>query len=138
MSAGNAWERVHTVEVFFDQPRKGFADYHGHPHVFASEWDEGADDYGSTYLLLPVSEDQLALAKENWAIFERWLAAHHEGSLTPDDKHPALAADRSRYDELGPLVEEALTLDEGSATRATAEFRGGFAPLDLWVCWRDV
>jgi hypothetical protein len=137
MTAVDEWEPVHTVEEFFDQPRRGFADYRGRPHTYECEWDEQADDWGSTYLLSPVSEEQLALAKENWAIFERWLMAHHEGSLSPDDKHPALAADRSRQDELGPLVAEALAINKVRATRAAAEFRGGFAPLNLQVSWRD-
>jgi hypothetical protein len=131
------WERVHTVKEFWDRPRRGFADYGGRPHTYSCLFDERADDWSGIYLLSPVSEMQLAIAKEHYEIFERWLAAHSRGLLAPADKHPALAIDRPRREELGPLVDEALAFDESGAVRATAEFKGSLAPLDLKVCWRN-
>ena len=136
MNGSGKWETVHTVEDFFDRPRSGFADYDGRPHAYECEWDEAADDWCSTYLLSPVTDQQLTWAKESYGIFERWLAAYHGGSLTDRDNHPALHSDRSRRDELEPLVKQALAMDRDHAVRVTAEFRGDFAPLNLQVRWR--
>ena len=132
------WEPVYTVNEYFDGPRRGFANFGGRPHAYSCEWDEQADDWSAVYLLAPISGEQLDLVREDWAIWRRWASAHETQNLTPDDKHPALAGDRPRHDELQPLVNEALVVDATQAIRAIPEFRGTLEPLhDLEVRWRS-
>lgn len=134
------WEPVFTVNEFWDRPRRGFANYGGRPHAYSCEWDEKADDWGEVYLLCFVSDEQLGLAREDWDIWRRWASAHHAKRLTAEDKHPALAGDWPRHEELQPLVIEALAVGKSQAVRAIPEFRGTIEPVhdfDFEVRWRS-
>jgi hypothetical protein len=131
------WEPVYTVNEFWDGPRRGIASYGGQPHAYSCEWDERADDWGTVYFLSAITDEQLRLATEDWDIWRRWASAHQSQSLTPDDKHPALARDWPRHEELEPLVNEVLAVDKSRAIRAIPEFRGTLEPRhDLEVRWR--
>lgn len=131
------WEPVFTVHDFYDGPRSGFASFGGAPHAYASEWDERVDDWNDAYLLSPITDEQLELAKEDWDIWCRWVSAHQDQRLAPEDAHPALAEDRPRHEKLRPLVEEALAVDKTRAVRAIPEFRGTISPVyALEARWR--
>jgi hypothetical protein len=132
------WEPVFTVNEYFDGPRQGFANYGGRPHAYLCEWDEQADDWGAVYLLSPIGDEQLGLVREDWDIWRRWASALRAQSLTPEDKHPALAGDWPRHEELEPLVNEALAVDKTQAVRAIPEFRGTLEPVhDFEVRWHS-
>ncbi len=137
------FEVVHTVPDWYDGPRGGIADYHGHPHLFESEWSDGEDLEADTFLLTPIDEETFALALEDWAIWRRWETAFYQGIAIPDT-HPALPQDQNRHRELEHLLEGRLTVDPIRAVRQRAEFRVrhdpgwsgyGFRPLE--VCWED-
>ena len=117
------WETVHTINDWYDGPRLGIADYNGEPHLYESRWDsqkqewegQGNDeDYVYHYWLSPTSPETFELAVEDWAIWERWEAAFHRGE-TDQSTHPALPADRSRHDQLKPLLEDALKPGQSGA-----------------------
>src|SRR3954471_16136993 len=128
------WERVFTVNEFWDVPRRGFANYAGRPHAYSCERDEQADDWAAVYLLSPITDEQLALAQEDWEIWRRWASANQAHRLAARDKHPALADDWPRHEELRPLVNEALAVDKSQAILAVPEFRGTLEPIhDLEV-----
>lgn len=55
------WERVYTVNGFWDCPRLGVADYKGRPHIYESEFSEAQDDYSGLYRLSEVEPALLAL-----------------------------------------------------------------------------
>jgi hypothetical protein len=124
-AAEDGWEAVHTDNDFWDWPRGGMADFRGTPHAYKATWNDEADDYSEVYALAPIDARQKAAVEEEWRIWLRWLAAHNAGTLRPGDDHPALAADRRRYEELRPIVSEALSVDEESAIKAIPEFRAG-------------
>jgi hypothetical protein len=117
------WETVHTVHDFWDGPRSGVADFHGKPHAYCATFDREADDYSEIYELSPISSDQLEAVTEAWQMWLRWSEAFAANSLEPDDHHPRLAIDRNRYEELHPLVEQALAIDPRNAVRAIPTFR---------------
>jgi hypothetical protein len=48
------FETVYALWSWCDGPRDGVADFQGRPHVFASEWDDQADDFGDAFLLRPI------------------------------------------------------------------------------------
>src|SRR6186713_1004995 len=52
-----AWDRVHTVTDYYDEPRRGIADVDGVPHIYEAEFDHSTAEYGDTYYVSPVDED---------------------------------------------------------------------------------
>ncbi len=98
------FEPVFTVTDFYDGPRRGVASFEGAPHFYDSEWD---DDGDNTFLVSPISDDDLRLALEDWAIWLRWREAWEVG-LTTLESHPALPADRERHLQLKALLSERL------------------------------
>lgn len=50
------FETVFTVWNYCDGVREGIANVAGQPHVFVSEWDDEHDDYGTAFLLKPITE----------------------------------------------------------------------------------
>jgi hypothetical protein len=114
------FERVYTVMDYWDTPRAGFADFDGSPHAYRSIFRDDLDDYDPEYRLWPVRVDDLALALEDWAIFERWQKAYYAGE---NPAWPALPADRARHAEIAPVIERVLDEVPADALRATAEFR---------------
>lgn len=124
------FEPVYTVTDFHDGPRRGVASFEGSPHVYESEWDDEGDDYAHTFLVSPISDDDLRLALEDWAIWLRWSAAFNAGTTTIDT-HPALPADRERHLELNSLLRQRLVIAD-DAVKVTAIFRASE------VCWQRV
>lgn len=135
------FEVVHTLTDWYDGPRRGIADYCGQPHVFESEWQDGAALDAETFLLMPIAAEIFSLALEEWAIWRRWETAFHQGKATRET-HPALPEDSHRHDELERLLEGRLAIDPARAVRKRARFRGrsdphwsgyGWHPME--VCW---
>ena len=133
MSEAERWETVHTVNDFFDAPRLGVADFSGAPHVYSCVFDPEADEWTSAYRLSPISEAGLAAMMEDWAIWSRWQFAFHADALTEHDRHPAMAGDRERYEQLRPLVAQHLNASDGFL--AVPKFRGSQYPHMVEVCW---
>ena len=135
----NHWEKVHTVHDYYDGPLTGVADLEGHPHAYSRIFDEKEDEWSNEYSLSPVTNEQLDLSNEAYAMFLRWRAAHDVGKLGREDAHPVLAAERHRYNQIIGAVEQALKIEVARAIRAVAEFKGTFHPLTpsgaLWVRW---
>ena len=81
-------------------------------------------DEDDVFLLSPISEEILALALEDWAIWLRWCGAF-ERKETSKENHPCLPEDRARHAELGAILGESLKVDQQIAFAATATFRYG-------------
>jgi hypothetical protein len=118
------WDRVWTMTDWYDGPRGGIADLGGVPHLYQSEWDEGASNYSDGFRLAPVSPEVFALAVEDWAIWKRFDDARAAGRATIAD-HPALPADRARHDELERLLDGRLDVPPGTGVRMRADWRPG-------------
>ncbi len=117
------WETVHSVNDYYDCPRNGVADYQGALHAYQCDWDHEADDWSRVFLLSPISVEQFEVVKEDWAIWQRWLTRHLTQTLEAEDKHFVLAIDRLRNEELRPVIEKILSVDEAHAIRAIPAFR---------------
>jgi len=82
-----AWERVYTINDFWDGARLGVADVWGYPHVYQSPFDPSLDDYSDFYLVAPIEQDLLNLVLEDWEIWKRWssalIAREHPEILIP-------------------------------------------------------
>lgn len=137
------FEVVHMLNDWYDGPRRGIADFRGHPHVFESEWSDGNDMDADTFLLMPIDSTTFSLAVEDWMIWRRWETAFYEGATTRDT-HPALPEDRVRHEELERLLERRLQINPAIAIRQKAEFRvrsdpewNGLGCSPLEVSWQD-
>ncbi|MFK3834843.1 hypothetical protein [Microbacterium sp. NPDC087868] len=85
------WERVHVENSYYDGPVTGVADVEGRPHHF-ERLDLGGAEDGSRFLLWPTTDHALRTEKEQFAMFQRWIAA---GGALPD---PASAGpEHQRY-----------------------------------------
>jgi hypothetical protein len=120
-------ERVYTMTEVDEIPREGIADFEGRPHFYVCEWNDGADRYASTFELSPVGPEVLALALEDWAIWQRWWAAFEDGRVA-EDSGPALPEDEARHRELAASLDERLRLEPEHCVRAFGEFR----PQTAW------
>lgn len=108
-------ERVPNVWDFYYIPLGGIAWFQGAVHlfVFHDEQQRPAPEdpeevlYEEIYALYPIPEDLVALLMEKSDIFERWHKAK-SADQTLMKQHPALAADRARYNELKAITAERL------------------------------
>jgi len=48
-----AWERVYTINDFWDGPRFGVADVSGRPHIYESPFDSGKDNFEDFFVVSP-------------------------------------------------------------------------------------
>jgi hypothetical protein len=137
------FERVHTMTDYWDGPRAGIADFDGRPHAYASRFDEARDDYEEVFELRPVDDETLALALEDWQMFQRWEEAYRAGKVTLD-AHQVLLEDRARHQEIAGALRERLAALPGPVTLARAVFRpaeghaGGGRGRALEVQWTPV
>ncbi len=132
-------DQVFTVEDFWDGPREGFATFRGRPHHFRCIFDEAADDWTDRFHVTPVSDEALAAAREAWEIWLRWEEALVAGETT-EETHPALPADRPRYEQLKKIYDGVVDGNQSVSFIARGEFRSSDgAPTDdamLRVKWR--
>ncbi len=141
------FERVYTVTDYYDGQREGVADFRGLPHRYRSigflRTDPDPDD--DRFELTPISQEVLALALEDWAIWLRWEAAFQAGKVDART-HPALPEDRVRHETVKDALSRALASSAAPRVVARAEFRvaapapdlppGVFRPLE--VHWQPV
>jgi len=131
-----AWERVYTINEWWDGARLGVADVYGIPHVYVSPFDPSIDDYSDFYLVSPISSGLLELVLEDWEIWKRWSSAF-DHRATSIETHPALQEDRSRYEELKGQIDGGLVIDSLNSQKLNAEFRRIAPGWDgLEVEWR--
>lgn len=129
---GWVYERVYTVNEYYDGPRLGVADFHGIPHIYKSRYADFSGGH-NTFQLMPINQDAFRLVLENWAIWRRWQAAFNEGRTTIET-HPALPEDRARNAELTVAVETALTTIDSSSVEACCHFVEDEGE-EWWVHW---
>ena len=117
-----AWERVYTINDFWDGPRLGIADVEGIPHIYRSPFDTAADAFAEYFLVAPIDRDLLDLVLEDWRIWIRWEQAYKRGEASKET-HPALPKDRERYEEIKRLISNRLFVDADTGQKLKAEFR---------------
>jgi hypothetical protein len=125
------YEEVFTVTEYYDGPRQGVANFKGQPHFYDCIFDDKRSDYSNLYRLTPISPRIFDLAKEDWAIWERWESAFHAGKTTRET-HPALPNERARYDEIRAVLDSALRTDNTSCVIQTGLFEESrLSPLQV-------
>jgi len=62
---GVSWERVYTVNDYYDRPRLGVANVSGPPHIYESPFSELKDDFEDFFLVSPIDSELLRLESLN-------------------------------------------------------------------------
>ena len=132
-----AWDRVHTVNDYYDGPRLGIADVDGVPHIYEAEFDHSSEEYGVTYFVSPVDENLMALVLEDWGIWLRWDSARKRGDA-PVESHPALPQDRERHEALKIAIGDRLRVDRAHAKHLKARFETSPHDGSTIVEWRTI
>ncbi len=130
-----AWDRVHTVNDYYDGPRLGIADVDGVPHIYEAEFDYSSDEFGDTYFASPVDENLLRLVMEDWEIWLRWNSAFRRGDASRET-HPALPQDRERHEALKIAIGDRLRVDRAHAKYLKARFESSPNDQSQIVEWR--
>ena len=128
------WDRVHTVNDYYDGPRRGIADVDGVPHIYEAEFDYSSDEFGDTYFASPVDGNLLAAVMEDWEIWLRWEAAFKRGEATVET-HPALPQDRERHEALKIAIGDRLRVDRAHAKYLKARFETSPSDRSTIVEW---
>ncbi len=129
-----AGEHVHTVWNYCDGPREGIADFQGKPHIYKCQFSEANDDWTDLFWLMAIDEELFALAREQHAIFIRWRAQFDLGNASIES-HPALPADRARYDALETALGDRLQLRPQHSITRQARFSNRSALDSAVVHW---
>ncbi len=114
-------EQVHIENDWHDGPLAGIADIRGIPHRFKSLFNEVEDAYESAVLVWPVTAEEFALEREQWAIFVLWNRDYERG-VTGTDTHPAHRGIHTRWDEIEALLHDRRYVVPVRAMRAKFEF----------------
>ena len=132
------WERVYTVNDYYDAPRFGVADYEGEPHIYESKFSDEMDDFEENYSLSRIDEELFALILEDRGIFVEWRQAFDRGEVGTDS-HPALEKDQARHNELRDLIGDRFTSDPTTSFLAKATFRNLHKRANgLEVAWERI
>lgn len=131
------WQKVHTVNDYWDGPRFGVADYDGQPHIYESAFDDFSDDCPDTYRLSPIEPELFDLIRRDWAIWEKWLAEFKAGRVAKSS-HPCLPGDKPEQEKIKEQIGDRFQIDPAGCLRKKAEFRQvSGSPRRLEVKWTD-
>jgi hypothetical protein len=132
------WEHVYTINLYYDGPRLGVADFRGKPHVYESQFSDMDDEYTDRFWLMELEPELFKLVLEDWGIWLRWHAAYQSGDVSLDT-HPALPKDRERHEALKQLVGNRLSAEPNESAVVGAEFRNVTKGWETFkVQWREV
>jgi hypothetical protein len=115
-------EHVFVENEWYDGPRAGVANVHGVPHRFVSQWDEDEEEYLGTFLVWPLTSEELALEQEQWLIFVAWNERYEAGLVT-SNSHPGHPGTSKRWDEITELLTDRRESVPLNAKRAKAQIR---------------
>jgi hypothetical protein len=91
-------EKVYTVDVFWDGPIAGAADFDGSPYYFDVIEDDVETEQGAlNFTLILLNAEIFQLVLENIDIRLRWRIAFENGE-TSYDTEPALPNDKIQFD----------------------------------------
>jgi len=134
------FEKVHTMDEYYDGPRSGLADYCGEPHYYRSVYLDTQPFYDDEdrFELSPVSPEVLAAGIEAQQIFERWDAIRP--TPVAADDFGALPAERTRQTELTEFLRQSFSAAAArQRTLVRGTFHGAARPhMKMQVCWTPI
>ncbi len=140
-----AFETVHTVTHYFDQPLEGVANYRGQPHLYKRRFDDMADDYSDIFDLQPLDDETFGLVMRQWGMWKKWKAEFDAGQRLPET-HPNYRGQNPEYDRLADAIESHLARMVNQAIAVKGAFRvaarrlerSNDIPRDFEAKWTDL
>ena len=130
------YEKVHTVNDYWDGPVEGVADYQGKPHKFNLLFDENEDDYSTDYELQKISTKEFDLIILSWSLWIKWKNKKDK-TKEEIDSHPVLPKDKKERE----IIEAQLKKLTESRDSTKFKVKGFFKRLgsehhDFEVHWK--
>jgi hypothetical protein len=98
-AVASAVNQILSLDDTQDGPTKGVAELDGSPVLFERVFDEARDQYTDVFEIRPLPPEAAGLAREQDAIFGRWLREFKAGRVGVET-HPALPDETRRSEEL--------------------------------------
>jgi hypothetical protein len=108
-------EKVYSVEVFWEIPISGMADFENKAHFFDAVEDEILDDKDTCqYNLIPLDEEIVKAVLRKKELWQKWQSANDGGEME-DENYPILSTDRAEYENLKNLIDNFLFVKRDTA-----------------------
>ena len=121
------WEKVYSVDGFYDDPILGIADLNGKPHIYEAILETPEDADLSRYYLMPAEADLIDIVLEAGRLHRKWV----DGCETGEDKARNEALQKVIRERVKTIPEESVIM-EGSFNLRDHE-------QDIWeVHWRQI
>jgi hypothetical protein len=114
-------ERVYTVDIFWDFPISGIADFQGKPYFFDLKEDSD-EESDSIYNLIPIEKEIYDLLIEKFELWKAFQDYIQKGEHT-EDSGPVLEKDRERFDFLKNKIDSYLFLHQSQSFKTKASFK---------------
>lgn len=119
------YDRVYTIDEWYDGACTGAATFRGEPHAYrrvalGADAEDAADE---RFELTPIRPEVLSWMLERDVLYRRWQKAHDSGRIAETDGHSTriLPPDRARAEQLDAWIHEAL-----SPSRRSLVLHGAF------------
>ena len=115
------YERVHTVQNYWDGPIEGVADYLGVPHKYKLLFDENNNDYSAYYELKQISAKEFDLTLQSWSLWIKWNGKKHK-TKEEFNSHPVLPNNRIEYEKIEDRLKKLSELNNSNKFRVKGVF----------------
>ncbi|MBO0593993.1 hypothetical protein I2486_21545 [Cellulophaga sp. E16_2] len=130
------YEKVHTVNDYWDGPIEGVADFQGKPHKFKLLFDENEDDYSTDYELQKISVKEFDLILQSWSLWIKW---NNKDDKTKEefDSHPVLPTDKEKREKIEAQLKGLTESNDSNKFKIKGYFnRLGSEHHDFEVHWK--
>tara|TARA_R110002073_G_scaffold335466_1_gene527516 strand:- start:146 stop:559 length:414 start_codon:yes stop_codon:yes gene_type:complete len=130
------YEKVYTVNDYWDGPIEGVADYQGKPHKFKLLFDKNEDQYSTDYELQKISTKEFKLILQSWSLWIKWN--NKEGKTKEEfDSHPVLPTDKEELEKIEAQLRELAESNDSNKFKIKGFFnRLGTEHHDFEVQWK--
>ena len=113
-------EKVYLVEIFWDFPISGIAEYQGKPCFFDLEEDSD-EESDSIYNLIPIEKEIFDLLIEKFELWKLFQDSFQKGEVT-EDSGPVLDKDKDRFKYLKNKIYAYLYSNRDQSIKMKATF----------------
>jgi hypothetical protein len=131
------YEKVHTVNDYWDGPIEGVADFRGKPHKFKLLFDENEDDYSTDYELQKISTKEFDLILQSWSLWIKWNDKKNK-TKEEFDSHPILPSDKEECEKIDAQLKKLAESNDSNKFKIKGFFnRFGSEHHDFEVNWKN-
>jgi len=113
-------EKVYLVEIFWDFPISGIADFQGKPYFFDLE-EDSEDESEPNYNLIVLEKEMFDLLIEKFELWKLYQDSFQKGEVT-EDSGPVLEKDKDRFEYLKNKIDAYLYSKQDQSIKMKATF----------------